>query len=75
MLSLFVEIGGLATFFPRLVLNHDPPDLYLSSSWNYRCELIHLVLSSFFFFLKWNLANFFGLGWPQIVILSFLPLV
>jgi hypothetical protein len=23
---------------PRLALNHDPPDLCLLSSWDYRCE-------------------------------------
>jgi hypothetical protein len=28
----------LANFLPGLALNCDPPDLYLLSSWDYRCE-------------------------------------
>jgi hypothetical protein len=35
---ILIEIG-LANFFSRLVLNCDPPNLYLPSHWNYRCEL------------------------------------
>jgi hypothetical protein len=29
---------SLTYFLPRLASNHDPPDLYLLSSWDYRCE-------------------------------------
>jgi hypothetical protein len=29
---------GVANYLPGLVLNHNPPDLCLLSSWDYRCE-------------------------------------
>jgi hypothetical protein len=35
--------------FTWLVSNCDPPDLSLPSSWDYRCELQHLV----YLFLFW----------------------
>jgi hypothetical protein len=28
---------GLTNYLPGLALNHDPPDLCLLSSWDYRC--------------------------------------
>jgi hypothetical protein len=32
--------GGLMNCLPRLVLNLNPPDLGLPSSWDYSCELL-----------------------------------
>jgi hypothetical protein len=36
--QLLVEMGVLITFLPRLSSNHDPPNLCLLSSWDYRWE-------------------------------------
>jgi hypothetical protein len=36
-IQFFAEMG-LANFLPRLASNHELPSLYLSSSWDYRCE-------------------------------------
>jgi hypothetical protein len=47
--------GGLTNFLPRLALNHDPPDLCLLISWDYRCGLQCPVIIFIFlllFFLK-----------------------
>jgi hypothetical protein len=38
MSSLLVEMGTSLTFYLVLALNHNPPDLCLSSSWDYRHE-------------------------------------
>jgi hypothetical protein len=35
---LFWRWGGLMNYLPWLALNQDPPDLSLSSSYDYRCE-------------------------------------
>jgi hypothetical protein len=39
-MSIFcVEMGVSTSFLPGLALNHDPPNLCLSSKWDYRDEL------------------------------------
>jgi hypothetical protein len=45
MPGLFVDMGGgvLSHFLPGQALNHDPPNLYLWSSWDYRYEPLCLV--------------------------------
>jgi hypothetical protein len=35
--------GGLKNCLPGLALSLDPPHLYLLSSWDYRCESLHLA--------------------------------
>jgi hypothetical protein len=48
--------GGLASFLPGLALNCDPPNFYLLSSWDYRCEPPYLALyDSLSALLKHNL--------------------
>jgi hypothetical protein len=34
----FIGRDGLNDFFPRLIWKHNPPDLHIPSSWDYRCE-------------------------------------
>jgi hypothetical protein len=36
--QLCVELGYLINFLLRVALNHDHPNLCLSSSWDYSCE-------------------------------------
>jgi hypothetical protein len=38
-------MGVFLTFLPGLSSKCDPPYLYLPSSWDYRCELLHVALS------------------------------
>jgi hypothetical protein len=40
VLDIF-EIGS--NYLPKLALNHDPPDLFLLSNKDYRCEPWHLA--------------------------------
>jgi hypothetical protein len=51
-LSLFVKMGSINFFPMMLVLNHNPPDLHLQSSWDYRHELPcpDFIICLFFFF-------------------------
>jgi hypothetical protein len=35
----FFKIGSGRTICPGLALNHDPPDLCLPSSWDFRCKI------------------------------------
>jgi hypothetical protein len=45
----FWLIPGLANFLPELALNCHPPNLHLSSSWNYRHEPLHPTLWLIFY--------------------------
>jgi hypothetical protein len=49
IIGLFVR-KSLANFLPVLVLNFSPSSLCLLSSWECRCEPLHLFLSDFFYF-------------------------
>jgi hypothetical protein len=42
---IILEMGGGSRYLPGLALNHDPPDLGLSSMENYKC-LAHCKLLS-----------------------------
>jgi hypothetical protein len=33
---------GLTNFFPRLTSNYNPPDFWLPSTWDYKCEPLYL---------------------------------
>jgi hypothetical protein len=45
--GLFVEMGVLLTFLPKLALDLDSPDVCLLSSWDYRREPLHSANLSF----------------------------
>jgi hypothetical protein len=45
--QLFPWNGDLTNFLPYLASNLDPPNLCFPSSWNYKCEPLHLAQKVF----------------------------
>jgi hypothetical protein len=48
---IFAEMG-LTNFLPGLVLKHDPPNLHLLSSWDYRSEPLYTAQSALLSFVS-----------------------
>jgi hypothetical protein len=49
--SILLAFGSDGVFLPGLTSSHDPPNLYLPSSWNYRLQLPHSVGHCFCLFV------------------------